>query len=248
MTPVLMIGHMARWRDRRTTALLEAKGCAVTWLCPAAGHPLPRDLAPFAAMVVLGGPQNVCDASAPEHPYLLEEMRLIEGWLHTERPLLGICLGAQLIAATLGAEVAPHPGGHAEIGYYPVRPTAAGSVLMPDPLQVYQWHYQGFELPLGAELLARGGGAFPNQAFRYDANAYGLQFHPDTTPEEIETWTALFESQLAVPGAHPRLRQMKEIAFYDSGLHAWFGGFLDHWLQPARDLSSLSQSLGATTC
>ncbi len=243
-----MIGHMARWRDRRTTALLSKRGCDIRWVCPAAGEPLPDDLARFQAMVVLGGPQNVGDASHPDHAHLIDEMRAIEAFLRSGRPLLGICLGAQLMAATLGAEVGPHADGFAEIGYYPVRPTAAGSSLMPDPLQVYHWHYQGFALPRGAELLARGGDRFPNQAFRYGVSAYGLQFHPDTTPEEIDAWTQLFEAQLLTPGAHDRTRQMEEIALYDSHLSQWFGAFLDHWLAPLRDLSSLRQSPRATSC
>jgi GMP synthase (glutamine-hydrolysing) len=246
MTGVLMIGHMARWKDRRTTALLSAKGCEVTWLCPAAGDPLPRDPNLFEAMVVLGGAQNVRDAADPAHPYLVEEMRLIEAWLKTDRPLLGICLGAQLVAATLGAEVAPHPEGRVEIGYYALRPTPAGSAVIPDPLQAYHWHYYGFSIPRGAELLARGE-IFPNQAFRYGSNAYGLQFHPDTTPEEIHAWTGMFEAQLATPGAHPRTRQLEEIDRYDSILSEWFSRFLDRWLQPIRDPSSLSQSPAATS-
>jgi GMP synthase (glutamine-hydrolysing) len=246
MTSVLMIGQMARWKDRRTTALLSAKGCSIVSVCPAEGEPLPRDLARFDAMVVLGGPQNVRDADDPEHAYLNAEMRAIEAFLRTGRPLLGICLGSQLLAATLGAEVGEHRQGLAEIGYYPVRPTAAGARLIPDPLQVYHWHYQGFALPRGAELLARGD-AFPNQAFRYGETAYGLQFHPDTTPEEIEEWTQLLEDQLSTPGAHPRSRQMEEVGIYNATLYEWFSGFLDHWLQPIRDLTSLRQNLGATS-
>ncbi len=232
MTSVLMVGHMARWKDRRTTALLTAKGCSVASICPAAGEPLPQDLSPYQAMLVLGGPQNVCDAADPEHAYLIEEMRAIEAFLRTGRPLLGICLGAQLLASTLGAEVGEHPEGIAEIGYYPVQPAQAGSPLIPDPLQVYHWHYQGFSLPPGAELLARGVGAFPNQAFRYGDGVYGLQFHPDTTPEEIEELTLLFEAHLSAPGAHDRSRQLKEIALYDRTLLNWYSYFLDDWLKP----------------
>ena len=103
MTSVLMIGHMPRWRDRRTSALLTGKGCETTWLCPAAGEPLPRDLSLFQAMVVLGGPQYVYNADEADHTYLADEMRAIERWLRTEKPFLGICLGAQLLAATMPA-------------------------------------------------------------------------------------------------------------------------------------------------
>jgi GMP synthase (glutamine-hydrolysing) len=246
MTEILMIGHMARWKDRRTTGLLAAKGCSIAWVCPAAGDPLPRDLARFDGLVVLGGPQNVADAADPQHAYLVEEMKTIEAFLGNGRPLLGICLGSQLLAATLGAEVGEHPQGRAEIGYYPVRPTPAGAGLIPDPLQVYHWHFQGSTLARGAELLARGE-MFPNQAFRYGRTAYGLQFHPDTTPAEIEEWTQLLEEQLSTPGAHPRARQIAEIGVFDSTLSNWFSGFLDHWLAPVRHFSTLSQTLDATS-
>ena len=101
-------------------------------------------------------------------------------------------------------------------------------------------------MPRGAELLASGE-IFPNQAFRYGSAAYGLQFHPDTTPEEITEWTLLYEGQLSSPGAHPRSRQIAEIGTYNAALYEWFSGFLDRWLQPIGDLSSLTQSLGATS-
>jgi GMP synthase (glutamine-hydrolysing) len=246
MTSVLMVGHMARWRDRRTTALLTGKGCEVTWVCPAAGDPLPRDLAGFQAMVVLGGPQYVYNADEPEHAYLTAEMSAIEAWLRTEKPFLGICLGAQLLAATLGAKVGEHPEGQTEIGYYKIRPTAAGKAFIPNPFQVYEWHYHGFALPQGAELLACGD-AFPHQAFRYNGAAYGLQFHPDSTPEEIIEWTQLLEEQLKSPGAHDRSRQLREIALYDQPLANWFSNFLDRWLESAGDRELLSKNIGATT-
>jgi GMP synthase (glutamine-hydrolysing) len=246
MTSVLMIGHMPRWRDRRTSALLTGKGCEITWLCPAAGEPLPRDLSLFQAMVVLGGPQYVYNADEADHTYLADEMRAIERWLRTEKPFLGICLGAQLLAATLGAEVGQHPEGMTEIGYYPIRPTAAGKDFIPDPFPVYEWHYHGFAVPHGAELLASGD-IFANQAFRYGSAAYGLQFHPDSTPEEIIEWTQLLEEQLSSPGAHPRSRQLQEIGLYDRELSAWFGSFLEGWLEPARNGGLLSKNVGATT-
>mgnify|MGYP003693624573 CR=1 FL=1 len=77
--------------------------------------------------------------------------------LREQRPFLGICLGAQMLAMQLGAQVAPHPQGRAQIGYYPIRPTPAGLAICPNwPDHVYHWHREGFELPVGAELLAEG--------------------------------------------------------------------------------------------
>ena len=77
--------------------------------------------------------------------------------LREKKPFLGICLGAQMLAHHLGSRVYQHPDGHAEVGYYPIRPTDIGrAVCDPWPEQVYQWHREGFDLPLGAELLAEG--------------------------------------------------------------------------------------------
>ena len=74
-----------------------------------------------------------------------------------EKRFLGICLGAQMLAHHLGSRVYRHPDGHAEVGYYPIRPTVVGrSVCDPWPEQVYQWHREGFDLPLGADLFAEG--------------------------------------------------------------------------------------------
>ena len=86
--------------------------------------------------------------------------------LKEDKPFLGICLGAQMCARQLGGRVFRHPEGHAEIGYYPIRPTAAGlAVVDAWPEYVYQWHREGFDLPAGAELLAEGD-MFEVQAIR----------------------------------------------------------------------------------
>lgn len=228
---ILMLGHMVRWKDQRATTMLEAKGCRVEWCCPAAGDVVPGSVDGYDGMVVLGGAQNVADAADPQHAYLNDEMRLIERWLAAERPLLGICLGAQLLAATLGAKVGAHGEGRVEIGYFPIRPTAAGARFMPDPLVVYHWHYQGFDLPEGAELLAVGED-FPNQAFRYGA-AYGLQFHAEATPEQIRAWIGLLAPELTRTGAQSARRQLAELPRYDPPLAAWLDRFLDLWIKLA---------------
>jgi GMP synthase (glutamine-hydrolysing) len=116
-----------------------------------------------------------------------------------------------------------------EIGYYPLRPTAAGRALIPDGLQVYHWHKEGFEVPAGAELLAEGD-AFPNQAFRYGNNAYGLQFHPEVTPAVMQRWLAGNPDGPRRPGACPLERQIADSARFDAPLHAWMDGFIDRWL------------------
>ena len=114
----------------------------------------------------------------------------------------------------LGGKVFPHPDGHAEIGYYPIRPTSAGlAVVNPWPEQVYQWHREGFDLPSGAELLASGD-MFAVQAFRY-GRSYALQFHPDVTSLMMHKWTTLGHLRLELPGAKPYAAHFADRAVYD---------------------------------
>jgi GMP synthase (glutamine-hydrolysing) len=227
---ILMVAHGLKWREQRAIPLLMAKGCEIDWRCPAVGDALPGDMRGHAGMVVLGGTQNVEDAADPKHGYLVEELRAIERCLAVGRPFLGICLGAQMLAATLGARVARHPEGHAEIGYRSLRATIAGSEIIPDGLHVYHWHYQGFDLPRGAQLLAEGD-TFRHQAYRYGRCAYGIQFHAEATPEMIAGWTKDAESSLTVPGAHSRERQLADMARHDAPLAAWIDRFLSDWLE-----------------
>jgi GMP synthase (glutamine-hydrolysing) len=150
--------------------------------------------------------------------------------LKEKKPFLGVCLGAQMLTRQLGGKVSPHPQGHAEIGYYPIRPTAlARSICEPWPDQVYQWHREGFELPCGAELIAEGD-AFPVQAFRFGGAAFALQFHPDVTHAIICRWTARGHKRMELPGAKPRAAHFADRAVHDPIGRTWLAAFLDHWL------------------
>src|SRR5262249_54121726 len=159
---VLLIAH-SDWRQGRLGPLLTAKGYRVTWCSPALGECLPPRHDGYAATILLGGAMSANDSES--QPYLRREIDWIELHIAGGHPFLGICLGAELLARALGAGVAPHPEGLQEIGYYPIHPTAAGEGLIPTDLQVYHWHREGFDLPRGTELLARGD-LFPHQAYR----------------------------------------------------------------------------------
>lgn len=142
----------------------------------------------YHGLIVLGGPMNANDSST--HPHLLTEIRLIETALDREIPVLGICLGAQLIARALGAEVRRHS--EKEIGWYDVSVTEEGRR---DPLfshfrrseRIFQWHEDTFDIPNGAAHLASSPGC-PNQVFRYGSRVYGLQFHLEVDEPLIERW------------------------------------------------------------
>jgi GMP synthase (glutamine-hydrolysing) len=146
------------------------------------------DVTRYNGLIVLGGPMNVDQAAL--YPHLTTEIEAIKVALARGIPILGICLGAQLLAAALGAVV--RHNGESEIGWYRVHPTAA---TPGDPLcrhldgsqHVFQWHSYTFDLPHGAVHLASTP-ICPNQAFRYGDRAYGLQFHLEADAHLVRRW------------------------------------------------------------
>jgi GMP synthase (glutamine-hydrolysing) len=153
-------------------------------------------------LVVPGGPVGVDDTDA--YPYLRAEIDLIRAWVQRERPYLGICLGAQLAAAALGARV--YPSGVKEIGFADVTLTAPGrssALAALDGIPVLHWHGDTFDLPEGAELLASTA-AVANQAFRIGRHILCLQFHVEADPAHIERWLIGHAVELAAAGVDPR--------------------------------------------
>ena len=130
-------------------------------------------------VIAMGGPMSVNDER--EHPWLASEKEFIRQSIGLGLPVIGICLGSQLIANALGARV--YPGRHTEIGWFPVEAVAAdGDVFqLPDGLTAFHWHGETFDLPDGAVRLAKSE-ACDNQAFQIGRNVVGLQFHLETTP------------------------------------------------------------------
>ncbi|MGE5219341.1 MAG: type 1 glutamine amidotransferase [Chloroflexota bacterium] len=140
------------------------------------------------ALIVLGGPMNVDDEKV--FPFLRWEKRIIRAAIDEAVPILGVCFGAQLIAATLGTRV--FHGAVKEIGWSPISITPHGQVdsllgYLPENATVFQWHGDGFELPTGAIRLASSA-HYNTQAFRVGKMIYGLQFHLEVTPRMIERW------------------------------------------------------------
>lgn len=145
---------------------------------------LPHD--EYSALIVMGGPMSVNDDLAG----LRTELELIEKALGEDRPVLGICLGSQMIAKTLGAKV--YSNAELELGWAPVWGTAAAKSDpvfsgLRSPEMFFHWHGETFDLPPGAEWLAHSERC-KHQAYRYGHNVYGIQFHPEITPEMIEDW------------------------------------------------------------
>ncbi len=161
--------------------------------------PRPEDLT-ADAVVVMGGPMGVYEAD--QHPWLHREIELVRERLRANRPVLGICLGAQILAAAAGSRVYPGEKGMV-IGVEPVTLTSDG---LEDPLfagfeesfDVVHWHGDTFDPVPGAKLLASTA-RYPQQAFRI-GRSVGLQFHPELGPDTYERWLRAFPDSLAKVG------------------------------------------------
>jgi GMP synthase-like glutamine amidotransferase len=135
-------------------------------------------------LIVMGGPMSVNDES--EYPWLVEEKKFIKSAIKAGKPVLGICLGAQLIANSMGANV--FSNSEKEIGWFPVQAVDSGDSTVfqfPKEIEVFHWHGETFSLPAGAVQIARSNGC-NHQAFQIGSNVIGLQFHLETTPESAQ--------------------------------------------------------------
>lgn len=165
------------------------------------GDPLPRDVRDLGGLIVLGGPQAAYDAD--KLPFLKAELDLVELAVTGGRPVLGICLGAQMIAHVLGAKVSPGPT--REVGWHPVTLTADGRddacfAGSGPEMTVFHLHGDTYELPPDAVHLASSA-LYEQQAFRWGDNVYGLQFHLEYTEAIIQRLATEAESQAWIAGA-----------------------------------------------
>ena len=178
--------------------VLEKQGAAYQVLRLFHGEMPTEDWQRVKALIVLGGPMSVDDED--DFPFLRWEKRFIRAAIEEAVPVLGVCLGAQLIASTMGAAVCH--GLVKEIGWCPISITPHGQVdsllgYLPENATVFQWHGDGFELPSAAIRLASST-HFKNQAFRVGKSIYGLQFHLEVTPSMIERWIEQRSKDLAL--------------------------------------------------
>jgi GMP synthase (glutamine-hydrolysing) len=186
----LVLSHVAFEDLGSLQAPLLERGFRIENILAAAVHfPLPQaescDL-----LIVLGGPIGVYDQQ--DYPFLKDETALIAQRLTARKPILGVCLGAQLMAAALGARVYPGQQG-AEIGWFPLQAAPKSNTpawfapLLADGVSVFHWHGDTFDLPPGALPLAKSE-RYVNQAFTFENSALALQFHPEVSAQGLESW------------------------------------------------------------
>lgn len=208
--------------------MLEDMGYRIEACKPPIGDELPETLEDYAGAIVFGGPMSAND---PDE-FVKREIDWMEVPLKENKPFFGICLGAQMLSKHLGGEVEGRKDEFAEIGYYPIRPTNEGQSLMDWPDQVYQWHREGFSVPRDATLLATGD-EYPNQAYRYGENAFGVQFHSEVTTWMMNRWTTLAAHRFVLPGAQNRAQHFEARPKHDPAVRKWLADFLDLWVGPA---------------
>jgi GMP synthase-like glutamine amidotransferase len=191
------------------------------------GEPLP-DWRAYGAIVAMGGPMGAYDEA--DHPWLVEEKRLIRDAVQAGLPYFGACLGVQLLAAALGARV--YPGPAPEVGLLEVQLTEAGrrdpvASILPASFTTLQWHGDTFDLPEGAVSLFSSP-AYPNQGFRYGEVAYGVQFHLEVDAALADEWSRV-----------PAYREAADRVLGAGGLDGLLDGVranADRMLPPARTL------------
>lgn len=180
--------------------------------------PGPEKLEKFDAVILHGGEMNVDQEE--KFPWLRDEKAFILNALQHNKKILGICLGAQLIADALGARVSKHP--HWEVGWFPV-----DVMLSPEPLQVFQWHGYSFDLPPGAKLIASGT-HWKNQGYMIGQNVAAFQFHPESTDQWI-TEAALDKKPEGVSPLVQNQSEILQLLPAREAMTRWYFRFLDYF-------------------
>lgn len=225
---LLYIVHDPAWKDCRVADAVRARGHKIEFRCPPAGDSLP-EIAGYDALIVGGSAEGHADRP-DELPWVAAEIAYIRHAVDGGTPMLGICMGCQLLAAAYGGKVLARPDGYCELGFYPIEATAEGHDLFEGTSHFYEAHYEGvFDLPQGAALLARGE-RFPVQAFRIGKNAYGTQFHPDMKLATLTRKAIATDGCMGRPGAQPADEQLRQAPIHEAAIQAWTERFVAGWL------------------
>ena len=231
--PVLLVTHVTAIDAGAVPDLLAGLGRRSRIIRANKGEPFPEDVETLGGVVSFGGPQSANDDHVD---YVRAELDWIPRVMAAGVPLLGICLGSQMVARTLGATVGPDPNGLYEFGYYPIEPLegAAQDLALDATLNVAHRHGEAFTMPAGARRLARRD-VFENQAFRYGATTWAVQFHPEVNDAVLARWVGSDPpaEDLRRTGAQTPAEQHANHTRHHAIVHEWLGRFLALWLASA---------------
>lgn len=188
---------------------LEAQNIEIAFTRFYAGDPFP-DISSMDGLIIMGGPMSIHDEE--EFPWLRSEKTHIRTIIDAQKPVIGICLGAQLLAHVLGARV--YKNKEKEIGWFPVQTHTPNILQLPQEFMAFHWHGETFDIPEGASLLASTD-ACQNQIFQWGTHVIGLQCHLEATPETVEKLLKHCEEELAPsPFIHTAETIQRETARY----------------------------------
>ena len=230
---ILVLQHISCEPPGVYEDILVKKGAAIHRVEIDEGQQLP-DWRGFDAIIAMGGPMSVNDDAML--PWLTAEKRWVRQAVLAGQPYWGVCLGAQLLAASLGARV--YAGPKPEVGIMPVYLTSAAHddpvfSGLPHELLTFQWHGETFDLPDGAVLLATSP-AYPNQAFRWKKKAYGIQFHVEISADLAKQWSQVAAYRAAlerVLGAGAAAKVVGDVSREEKAMHSYARSMFENWLK-----------------
>lgn len=227
----LFVKHSQNWNSDRCTRWMASNNRMVDWCYPADGQHFPEPSA-YAGVVIFGGAYSANDCA--NYEWVKHELGFVENCLQADTGFFGICLGAQVLARVLGADVRAHPEQVKEIGFSRVDPVVESEQsnapqFLETPLTVMQWHAEGFDLPPTTQRIASGD-VFPNQAFRLNEHVVGVQFHPEVNPDVLAIWHERNKTRPSgVLTEEQRVTMMADAKRYDVQVTDWLHGFLSGW-------------------
>ena len=231
MKHAIVIRHIAFEDLGNLAEVLDRHDYALTYVEAGLDNVASIDSLTPDLVVILGGPIGAYDEQ--DYPFLIDELRLLETRLNADLPTLGICLGAQLMARSLGAKV--YPGSEKEIGWSPIELSHEGmnsplAHLASEHTHVLHWHGDTFDLPVGATHLASSS-KYQNQAFSWGKCGLALQFHPEVTARNLERWFIGHACEIGTTSGISVAQLREDTARYAQPLELQAHKFWQAWLK-----------------
>ena len=232
MSSAVILQHVAHEGAGRIIPILRDFGIPVQIRRLHQGDEVPTDLDELRLLIVLGGSMSVSDIGNSQYPFLAQEVEVLKRLIATDRPVLGICLGAQMLARVLGARVFPGPK---ELGWAPLILTPEGETSVvapvgPDSTSMLHWHGDTFDLPPKATLLASTE-QVAHQVFSWERFVLAFQCHPEVRHEDIESWLIGHASEIAAASGASVEQLRKDTQYYGPTLTACAKTVFTEWLE-----------------